>query len=616
MFFWLAALADGSVDGPPERLQVGRCIAGAVSLRAVAAVAPGGVSTALKPIYAGETNYQITADVAFHCARRKPCTSINGANRWWLWLAVIFVAGAGVYVWAARANSPRATAIVPAIPVSATRVKQSDLHIYLSQIGTVTPFATVTVRSQLAGQIMAVNFKEGQMVDVGQLLFEIDSRPYRAELVEYQGQLARDKATLANAQVTLDRYRSLFRQGVIAQQDLDNQRALYGQARGAIENDQGLIDAVKVNLAYCRIVSPIKGRIGLRQVDLGNYVQPSDALVVITRLQPISVIFSVPEDDIQEIVKDMSAGQVSVQAWDRSFGKQLAGGFLLTFDNEIDQATGTVKLRAEFPNDNYALFPGEFVNARLLVKTMHDTMLVPTAAVQQTQRTAYVYVVEPNQTVMRREVVVGPAQDDLTAHRRGVSVGEAVVTDGLDKLQPGGKVAVRMNPALRRRQVRLSRREIKPPNESCRGHFILRPVATSSADGGDPAGGRGGLSSSCRSRRCREVDYPTIQVLTFYPGASPDVMASSVTAPLERQFGQVPGLNQMTSTSSFGSSVITLQFDLDLNIDVAEQEVQAAINAAATYLPTRSAEPADLQQDQSGRRADPDAGADLDRVAA
>lgn len=372
--------------------------------------------------------------------------TINGSNRWWLWLATICVVGAGLYLWAAHGNSPKGPPIAPALPVSANVAKRGDLDIYLSQIGTVTPFATVTVRSRVAGQILKLNFKEGQVVDVNQLLFNIDPRPYRAQLVQYEGQLARDKATLANARITRDRYRALFRQGVIARQDLDNQQALYDQARGAIENDQGLIDGVNVNLAYCRVVSPIKGRIGLRQIDLGNYVQATDALVVITQLQPISVIFSVPEDDIQEINRDMSGGRrVPVQAWNRDFSERLANGFLLTFDNEIDQTTGTVKLRAQFANDNYALFPNQFVNARLLVRTLRNTVLVPTAAVQRAQQGAYLYVVQLNKTVARRPVVVSATQGDITAIEKGVQPGEVVVTDGLDKLQPGSKVAVRMD---------------------------------------------------------------------------------------------------------------------------------------------------------------------------
>lgn len=370
--------------------------------------------------------------------------TINGRSRWWLWLAAAGVIGAGFYLWSTHSSLKRPP-IVPVVPVSAILAKQGDLDIFLSQIGTVTPFATVTVVSRVAGQILKIDFKEGQLVEPGQLLFNIDPRPYQAQLVQYEGQLARDKATLANAKITLERYRLLLQQGVIARQDLDNQQALYDQARGSIENDQGLIDAVKVNLSYCRVVSPIKGRIGLRQVDLGNYVQASNALVVITQLQPISVIFSVPEDDIQEVTKDMSGGQVAVQAWDRDFSKQLGSGFLLTLDNEIDQTTGTIKLRAQFANDNYALFPNEFVNARLLVKTLHNVVLVPTAAVQRSQQSAYVYLVQPNKSVTRSMVVVSATQADVTAIEKGVQIGEIVVTDGLDKLQSGSKVTVRMD---------------------------------------------------------------------------------------------------------------------------------------------------------------------------
>jgi membrane fusion protein, multidrug efflux system len=368
--------------------------------------------------------------------------------RWWLWLAAICAAAAVLYVWTARGSLPKRSTVAPGIPVSASAAKSGDLDIYLSQIGAVTPFATVTIRSRVAGQILKIDFTEGQMVEPGQLLLSIDPSPYRAQLVQYEGQLARDRATLANARITLERYRALLQQGVIARQDLDNQRALYDQARGAIENDQGLIDAVKVNLSYCRITSPIRGRIGLRQVDLGNYVQPTDALVVVTQLQPISVIFSVPEDDIPEIVKDMSGSRrVPVEAWNRDFSKQLATGSLLTFDNEIDPTTGTVKLRAEFDNDNHTLFPNEFVNARLLVKTLHNRVLVATAAVQRTQEGAYVYVVQPAEKVERRPVVVGATQGDVTAIEKGLDSGEVVVTDGLDRLQPGNRVAVRMDNA-------------------------------------------------------------------------------------------------------------------------------------------------------------------------
>lgn len=368
-------------------------------------------------------------------------------SRGWRWPAAICAIGVALYIWIAHGSPPQSPPIAPGIPVSATQAKQGDLSIYLSQIGTVTPLATVTVRSRVAGQILQIGFKEGQSVNTNQLLFSIDPRPYRAQLVQYEGQLARDRATLVNASITLDRYRVLFRDGVVARQDLDNQQALYEQARGSIESDQGLIDAVKVNLSYCRVVSPIKGRIGLRQVDLGNYIQATDPLVVITQLQPISVIFTVPEDDIQEIIADMRDGhEVPVQAWNRDLSKQLAIGYLLTIDNQIDQSTGTVKLRAQFANDDDSLFPNQFVNARTLIKTLHHTVLVPTPAVQRTPQGDYVYVVQSDKTVARRPIVVSATQGDITALEQGVGSAELIVTDGLDKLQQGSKVAVRVDP--------------------------------------------------------------------------------------------------------------------------------------------------------------------------
>ena len=368
------------------------------------------------------------------------------SRRTWLWVSAIFVFAAGLYLWSRHASVVKPPSVVPSVPVAARAARKGDLPIYLSQIGTVTPFATVTVKSRVAGQILKVDFKEGEMVEPGQLLFTIDAGPYQAQLEQYRGQLARDQATLNNAKITLERYKVLLGQDVIARQDLDNQQALYDQARGAIENDKGLIAAVEVNLGYCQVVSPIRGRAGLRQVDVGNYVQATDALLVITQLQPISVIFSVPEDNIPTIVKDMDDdSRVPVQAWNRDFTHQLSDGFLLTFDNEIDQSTGTVKLRAQFANDDYGLFPNQFVNARLLLNTLASTTLIPSAAVQQTQHGAYLYVVQPDQTVARREVTIAATQGDVTAVASGVSPGELVVTDGLDKLQPGSKVTVQLD---------------------------------------------------------------------------------------------------------------------------------------------------------------------------
>ena len=369
----------------------------------------------------------------------------HSPRRGWLWLAAFGVLGVLVYGWTLHSRANKPVMKTPTVPVSASVVKSGNLNIYISQIGTVTPFATVTVKSRIAGQITKIDFKEGQLVNAGELLVNIDPSPYEAQLRQYEGQLERDQATLANAKVTLERYGVLFKEGVIARQDLDNQEALYRQALGTVENDQGVIAGVKVNLGYCRILSPIKGRVGLRLVDLGNYVQATDSVVVITQLQPISVIYSIPEDNIPQVVQDMSGGrQVPVVAWNRDFTKKLATGFLLTFDNEVDQNTGTVKLRAQFANPDYALFPDQFVNASMLVKTLEDTLLVPTAAIQSGAQGSFVYVVQPNSTVIQRQVTVGPTQGDLTSISKGVNAGDKVVTDGLDKLQPGTKVAVEM----------------------------------------------------------------------------------------------------------------------------------------------------------------------------
>lgn len=366
-------------------------------------------------------------------------------GRWWSWLGG-FVLCAGVYGWFVHSGTNPTVIKAPSVPVSASFVTTGNLDVYLNQIGTVTPFATVTIKSRIAGQIMKIDFKEGQLVRAGDLLVSIDPSPYEAQLAQTEGQLARDQATLANAKVTLERYRYLYKTGIIASQDADNQEALYRQALGTVQNDQGMIAGVKINLAYCRVVSPVQGRVGLRQVDVGNYVVPSQNLVVVTQLQPISVVFSIPEDDIPEVVNDMRDGhQVPVVAWNRDFSKKIETGTLLTFDNQVDENTGTVKLRAQFSNPDYALFPEAFVNATMPVKTIQNSLLVPTAAIQSGAQQSFVYVVQPNSTVVQRQVAVGPSQGDVTAITKGVTAGEKVVTDGLDKLQPGTKVVVQMD---------------------------------------------------------------------------------------------------------------------------------------------------------------------------
>ncbi|MGZ6184338.1 MAG: MdtA/MuxA family multidrug efflux RND transporter periplasmic adaptor subunit [Candidatus Binataceae bacterium] len=352
------------------------------------------------------------------------------------------------------ALSPSARATVaarPGVPVSATEVKRGDLNRYLTAIGTVTAFNTVTVKTRVDGQIVNIAFKEGQTVHQGDLLVEIDPHPFQAILAQAEGQLAKDQATLRNAKITLERDRSLYQQGVIAAQDFDNQQALVGQSVGAVQSDQANIAAAKVQLAYTKITAPITGRIGLRLVDQGNIVHASDTtgLAVITQLQPIAVDFSIPEDNLPQVIKDIGNGQeLPVDAFDRELKARLAIGTLETFDSQIDQSTGTIKLKAVFPNNDMSLFPNQFVNVKLLVDTTRDTLLAPAAAVQRNPQGTFVYVVRPDRTVDVRTVTVGATQGDVVALDSGVTTGELLVTDGLDKLQAGTKVIVQAASAV------------------------------------------------------------------------------------------------------------------------------------------------------------------------
>lgn len=381
--------------------------------------------------------------IAAHDTVAAPKRVTHQRSPWMIWFVIFGLIAIGAFLWWRHAGTAPPVKAPPPVPVEGAVVRKGDLQIYLNQIGTVTPFATVTLKSRVAGQIMKLGFKEGETVTAGQTLFSIDSRPYQATLDQDRGQLARDQATLVNARITLARDQKLFKEGVIAAQDLDNQRATYEQAIGTIANDRGLIEAAQVNLDYCKVTAPITGRIGLRDIDLGNYVSTTDNLAVITQLQPISVIFSVPEDSISSIVKDIASHkQVPVQAWNRDFSSKIADGFLLTFDNQVDQSTGTVKLRAQFANNDYKLFPDQFVNARLLLNTLNDVTLVPNTAIQSTQQGSNVYVVQPNQTVARREIKIRAQQGNTVAIANGVNPGDVVVTDGLDKLSPGSHVNV------------------------------------------------------------------------------------------------------------------------------------------------------------------------------
>ena len=320
-----------------------------------------------------------------------------------------------------------------------------DVAISLTELGTVTPLATVTVKTQIAGILTQIAFTEGQMVRRGDFLAQVDPRPYQALLDQYEGNLARDQALLADAQLDLIRYQKLNVQDSIARQTVDTQAALVRQDQGTIKADQALIESQKLNLIYCHITSPVDGRVGLRQVDQGNYITTGDTngIVVVTTLQPISVIFTLPEDNIPAVQKRIRAGAtLPVAAWDRGDVAKLADGTLLTLDTEIDPTTGTVKARASFPNQDLALFPQQFVNAHLLVDTLHAPVLVPNAAVQRGSPGTFVYLVGADDTVAVRKVVIGPADGTNTAITSGLAVGDRVVVDGADRLHEGAKVTV------------------------------------------------------------------------------------------------------------------------------------------------------------------------------
>jgi multidrug efflux system membrane fusion protein len=331
------------------------------------------------------------------------------------------------------------------IPVAVAKADVRDLPIVLNGLGSVEAYQTVAVKSRLDGQLIKVNVKEGQEVKQGELLAEIDPRPYEVQLSQTQATLFKDQAALKDARLNLERFQQLYKDGVIPKQQFDTQGSLEAQLDGAVRADQAQIDTVKLNLAYTRITAPVSGRIGLRQIDVGNMVHAADpnGLLVITQLQPIAVIFSLPQDNLQAVSQHMNKGRLPVDAYSRDDQTKIATGFLTTIDNQIDVTTGTGKLKAVFENRDRSLWPNQFVNIHLLLEVKKNNTVVPSAAIQRGPQGTYVFVVKPDNTAEMRNVAISISQANLTAVSQGLKPGELVVTDGQDKLQPGTKVAVR-----------------------------------------------------------------------------------------------------------------------------------------------------------------------------
>ena len=388
---------------------------------------------------------------------------------------VVFIAALGIggyYYWQWRMKpSPTAAAgatkggfgpggpgaAARATPVVAAHAQQGDIDVIVNGLGTVTPLRTVTVRTRVDGELVRVLFQEGQLVKQGELLAEIDPRPYQVQLQQAQGQLARDKALLENARLDLERYQTLFKQDSIAKQQVDTQASLVRQYEGAVTVDMSAIANAKLQLDYSKINAPISGRIGLRLVDPGNIVRSGDqnGIVVITQLQPVAVLFTVPQDLLPALMKRIQSGdEIAVEAWDREQKTKLATGRLASADNQVDPQTGTVKLKAQFDNADGGLFPNQFVNARMKLDTLHDEVIVPSAAVQRGAQGMFVYVVKPDNTVELRNVTLGPLDGQRQAIASGLRAGETVVTDGVDRLRPGAQV-----------EVASARPEPKPPAE-------------------------------------------------------------------------------------------------------------------------------------------------------
>lgn len=378
-------------------------------------------------------------------------------SRAWIWLLLLAIAGFIAFrayeniqqkKAAAAAQQERRSANRP-VPVAASTARRGDFPVLLRGLGNVDAYNTVNVKTRVDGPIVSVNFREGQHVNKGDVLVEIDPRTFQATLDQAQGQLARDQAQLRDAETNLARYQALWQAGVIAKQQLDTQGATVGQYKGNIEADQATIESARLQLGFTKVLAPISGRIGLRQIDIGNIVHAADQnpIAVITQMQPIAVLFTIPADDLPPVLAKLRAGaKLQVQAYDRADRNLIATGTLETVDNQIDPNTGTSRLKAVFPNTDEVLFPQQFVNARLLLETKHNVVLIPAPAVQRGPQGAYVYIVTSNGTATMRPVTLGDTEGSDVQVTSGVAPGDVVITDGQDKLQENAKVEVRPEP--------------------------------------------------------------------------------------------------------------------------------------------------------------------------
>jgi membrane fusion protein, multidrug efflux system len=382
----------------------------------------------------------------------------RGRSRW-LWMLVIVALGVGAYLYWSRSGSPQDTQAAnkpPAdqksnsgsVPVVATRARRGNIGVYFSGLGAVTPIYTVTVKTRVDGELINILYHEGDIVQKGDLLMEVDPRPFQAQLEQYEGQLARDQAILDNARVDMTRYRGLLQQNAIPEQQVATQQALVAQSEGVVKADQGQIANAKLNLTFCKIIAPITGRVGLRLVDPGNIVHAADSngLVIITQIQPISVIFTISEDQLPEVRQRMRAGlHLHVDTYDHDMQKKIAQGTLTTFDNVIDQTTGTLRLRATFDNNDDTLFPNQFVNVRLLVQEKQGAVLLSSAGIQRSGTNTYVFLVKSDSTVTLRNVTVGTTDGDQNEITSGLQPGDTVVVTGVDKLIEGSQVRAQIS---------------------------------------------------------------------------------------------------------------------------------------------------------------------------